>query len=147
MKDISNSDDIIDSRDVIERIEELESEIESLKEAEQEYIDEDANDETHVDYPQYRRIKNELGDLEEELKILTDFQDELEGYCEWKDGATLIRDDYFTEYSKELCIELGDIPKNLPYYIESNINWTGVAEDLQADYTSGEFDGVTYWAR
>lgn len=82
-----------------------------------------------------------------ELDKLCAFRDEFEGYCDWQDGVTLIRDSYFEEYAEELVKDIGDLPNDLPWYIESNINWKGVAEDVRMDYTSGEFGGVTYWAR
>lgn len=146
-KDISNSDNVIDSRDVIKRIEELEEEKE-------EFILNESQ--TPDDSPSWGELAEAQGDAEskwdetdegEELKVLKAFQDDLEGYGDYSSGETIIRDSYFTEYAKELCKEIGDIPDNLPDYIERNINWEGVAEDLQADYTSADFDGVEYWMR
>lgn len=136
-KEISNSDDVIDSRDVIERIDELQEERDNL-----EFMD---DEEKTLEERQEDWDDTEEG---EELKALKALQDEMEGYApDWSYGCTLIRDSYFTEYCKELVKDIGDLPKNLPGYIENNINWDGVAEDLQVDYTSGEFDGVTYWVR
>lgn len=122
-RDISNSDDVIDSRDVIARIEELHD---------------IATDET-LDQNERTHANNELG-------VLQAFADAAEGYAEdWQYGATLIRDSYFTDYAQELCEDIGDVPKDLPHYIE--IDWTATARNIQADYTSVEFDGVTYWVR
>ena len=113
---ISNSDDIIDSRQVIERIEELQG-LDALED-----------------------------DDKEELLALEELQSEAEGYSDdWKYGVTLIRDSYFTEYAEELCKDIGDIPKDIPHYIE--IDWEKTAANIQQDYTSVEFDGVTYWVR
>ena len=120
-REISNSDDVLDSRDIIERIEELYglATDESL----------DQNDRTHAN--------NELG-------VLQALQDEAEGYTpDWKYGCTLIRDTYFVEYCEELCKDIGDLPKDIPHYIE--IDWEKTAENIKIDYTSVEFDGVTYW--
>lgn len=147
-KDISNSDDVIDSRDVIKRIEELE-------EGRDEFILNEA--ETDDDSPSWSEVADSQSDAEsrwdetdegQELKALQAFADEFEGYCpDWKYGVTLVRESHWVEYCKELVKDTDGLPSDLPEYIENNINWDGVAEDLQVDYTSGEFDGVTYWAR
>lgn len=39
------------------------------------------------------------------------------------------------------------MPKELPWYIANHIDWDGVADELKADYTSIDYDGVTYWVR
>lgn len=122
-KEISNSDDVIDSRDVIERIEEL-----------HEIATDDAAD------------QDERTHANNELSVLQSLQEEAEGYApDWKHGCALIRDSYFTEYAEELCKDIGDLPKEIPHYIE--IDWEKTAKNIQVDYTSVEFDGVTYWVR
>jgi antirestriction protein len=111
---ISNSDDVIDSRDVIERIEELQ---------ETDDADEIA----------------ERGTLER-------LADEASGYAaDWTHGEVLIRETYFTEYCKEMLEDCGDLPENLPHYIE--IDWEATASNLRVDYTEVEFDGVAYLVR
>jgi len=42
--------------------------------------------------------------------------------------------------------DIGAIQKDAPWPC-GFIDWEGAAEALQQDYTAGEFDGVTYWAR
>ena len=112
----TNSDDVIDSRDILARIEELQGM--------------DAPDEEE----------------KEELAALESLQSEAEGYSDdWKHGASLVRDSYFTEYVEELCRDIGDMPAEIPHYIE--IDWEKTAANIQQDYTSIEFDGVTYWVR
>lgn len=131
---ISNDDDIIDSRDVIERIEELEAERADLFDGLSADLIEGA--------------ENEWSERDEakELAALKALQDEAEGYSpDWLHGAMLIRDSYFIDYTQELLQDIGDLPKNLPSYIA--IDWEQTAENIQIDYTSVEFDGVTYWVR
>jgi hypothetical protein len=152
---ISNSDDVIDSRDVIARIEEIESMIESpvcetcgctLTWNAGEYVYEGHTDECESDVdPDAGPDEDEL----EELKYLKALQDEAEGYSngDWKYGSTLIRDSYFVDYCKELVQDIGDMPKNIPAYIKNNIDWDGVADDLKVDYTEVDFDGVAYYIR
>ena len=133
--DISNSDDVIDSRDVIERIEELEAIVLPIHNVE---TGEDELDPSVTD--------DERKDATAELDALKTLADEAEGYCpDWKYGATLVRYSYFTEYARELLEDCGDLPKNLPSYIE--IDWDATARNIRQDYTSVEFDGVTYWVR
>ena len=130
MTDISKYDDVIDSRDVIERIEELEGEIEALVE----------NDVLTMDQ------QDELEELRTELTTLEDLQSECEDYCDdWQHGCTLISDSYFVEYCKEMLEDCGDLPRNLPPYIV--IDWTATANNIKVDYTEVDFDGVTYLVR
>jgi hypothetical protein len=87
--EITNNEDTIDSRAVIDRIDYLESERSGVDEAEA-LETWDASDEG------------------QELKALKALQDEAEGYSDWKDGATLIRDSYFEAYAEELASEISD---------------------------------------
>lgn len=123
---IDNSMNVIDSRDIIDRLEELESDY-SI------HIEEGGKDE-------------EFDDMDE-LVSLRKLLDEWSDNSEWQYGAFFVRDSYWTDYCEELVKDIGDIPDNLPGYIENNIDWDGVAEDLQADYSDYDFDGVTYWCR
>jgi hypothetical protein len=81
-----------------------------------------------------------------ELAALESLAEEAEGYADdWKYGAALIRESYWVEYVQELLEDIGDLPKDLPHYIE--IDWEKTARNIQVDYTSVDFDGVTYWVR
>ena len=99
-----------------------------------------------------KRIEELQGTEEEEekaeLAILEALAEEASGYSEdWQYGSQLIRDTYFTEYAQELCQDIGDIPKELPWYIADNIDWEGVAKAIKQDYTSVDFNGIEYWIR
>lgn len=196
MTDISNSDDTIDSREVEERIEELESEqdgyiedlesaIEALDDARYDWENSDPIDqhngvdpsgeladaiesaataligfwnmegeasegESTVDHAKrlleaFRAPADQfLGD--EELHALKAFRAEFDSYTEWKHGTQLIRDSYFKEYAQEFAEEIGAIGRNMAWPANC-IDWNRAACELQMDYTSGDFDGVTYWAR
>lgn len=118
--EITNSDDIIDSRDVIERIEDLESQgVETL-------LDEDE--------------QAELTTLRELAEKGADYS------SDWQYGSTLIRDSYFKEYAMELAEDIGAIDPNAAWP-NNCIDWDKAAWELKMDYTSIEFDGVTYWIR
>ena len=140
--EISNSQDVIDSRDVMERLEELQAERdELLNESEDE---EKTKDEIEEAKKALTEWDEENG---EELEALQKLEEEASGAADWQYGETLIRESYFTEYCEELCKDIGDIPKDLPWYIADNIDWDGVADAIKADYTEVDFDGVTYYMR
>ncbi len=90
-------------------------------------------------------------DLFDELKTLESLLSDLEGNGgdeQW-DGAwypgSLIRDSYFTEAMKELVSDIGDLPREVPAYLV--IDWEATANNLQTDYSSVDYEGVTYWYR
>jgi|SRR5687768_18306140 len=122
---ISNSDDVIDSRDVLERIEEL----------------------SHLEADESLE-----GDESEEYIALLKLQEEAEQYADdWLYGAQLIRDDYFTTHIEELINDCYEMPKEFKSgewpYRHITIDYEAAAEEAKQDYTSVEFDGVTYWVR
>jgi molecular chaperone DnaK (HSP70) len=147
--EISNTDDVIDSRDVIARIEELESEREDLQTALEDALESTTDEaETVID-----QAKVELGEWDdansEELKTLKALADEAEGYAsDWKHGEALIRDSHFEDYARELAEETGSLDSKIssqwPY---TCIDWEKAARELQYDYTSVDFGGVEYWVR
>lgn len=109
--------DVFDSRDVIERISELED--------------------------QEQRDEEETA----ELAILQAFADEAEGYAaDWQYGEGFIRDSYFKEYAQELADDIGAVDSDAAWP-NSYIDWDAAADALQMDYTSIELDGVTFWCR
>jgi hypothetical protein len=116
-KEINNYDDVIDSRDVIERVEELENSSEELN-------------------------TDELA----ELLTLQTLAEEASCSPDWKYGETLIRDSYFKEYAQELAEECGMVPDNLKWP-NTCIDWTQAAWELKQDYMSVDFDGEEYWIR
>ena len=151
--EISNSDDTIDSRDVIARIEELESERSDLSDALDEAVEASNTDETSDPEELQQAIDDAKHDLQEwdndnkaELDALKALADEAEGYAsDWNHGEQLIRESYFTEYAQQLCEDIGDVPRDLPHYIE--IDWEATARNIKQDYTEVEYDGVTYLIR
>lgn len=118
-------DNIIDSRDVIERLEELRSEHEDA-----------IADGSEADW---------LEDNEEELSNLAALEEEAENCSDWQHGAQLIADAYFEDYARDLVTDIGDMPRDLPLYLV--IDWAATADNIQEDYTSVDFGGETYWIR
>lgn len=171
-KEITNSKDIIDSRDIIARIGELE---ENLKDCYEQY-----KEKFEDDYEEYKNDFDEEGksplpivewldvnqlvimDFEDwlnseeaydeadkdeidEYKALLSLQEEASGSPGWKYGEGLIRDSYFTEYTEELLKDIGYIPNDFPYWIK--VDWEATAENVKQDYFGVDFDGVEYWIR
>ena len=124
--EINNSQEVIDSRDVIKRIEELEDLISNNKEL-----------------PKKKR--EDLTEEERELKVLNDLAEESNGSPDWECGETLIRESFFTEYVEEMLVDIGDLPKEIPHYIV--IDWEATAENIKTDYTTVDFDGIDYLIR
>lgn len=131
----SNTDDVIDSRDIIARIKDLQAEVEAW----------DARD-SGGKGAMVRLWAEENPDDAAELAALTALAEEAEGYADdWKHGTALIRDTYFTDYAMEMLSDVGDLPRELPGYIV--IDEEATARNIQVDYTAVDFDGVTYWVR
>ena len=131
---------VIDSRDVVERIDELESERNSLDERihAAESTEESANIEEEK-----AEWEAENADELEALKNLAKEGEEIAS--DWSYGETLIREDYFEEGVQQFVEDIGDLPGNLPSYIA--INWAETAENLRYDYSTVDFDGETYLIR
>lgn len=139
---------VFDSRDLIEYYDELKDTIlcdyNSFK-SEQDEDWEDIDDIDLVDDEYRNEVDN---DRIEEYKGLTDFIEELEEYSEdFEYGASIIHEDYWVEYYEELCKDIGEIPKDLPWYISNHIDWDGVASEITADYTQVEYEGDNYYIR
>lgn len=65
---------------------------------------------------------------------------------EFSFGATLIEDNEFEDYCRDLvndCYDLG----NVPTFIKDNINWSGIASDLSVDYSEVNYQGESYLVR
>ena len=163
--EISNTDNVIDSRDIIDRIEYLESEREALTDEvdkAQETLDdldsddfeevsafEAAEDEARRELATAQANVKDWDESDEgqELAKLKAFAEEAEGYAEdWRHGATLIHEDYFEDYARDLAAE-GDYDMKNEQWPYTCIDWTQAAEELKQDYTSVDFDGETYWVR
>jgi hypothetical protein len=139
--DIDNNQDVLDSRDINKRLEELEDAYSDWKkEQEREF------GKWQEDSPNDPVSDSDFEDWDE-LVSLRDLVEQCKDGGDWEYGESLIRDTYFTDYCHDMVEDIGDLPKDLPFYIENNIDWDGVAEDLKADYTEVDFDGVTYFLR
>lgn len=139
--ELNNSDDVIDIRDVIARFEELESEREDLESV----IADDESDDAQT------ALTNWDDEHFGELELLRGLLKDLESYGgdeEWRGNSyplQLIHPDYFTKYVRELLVDCGDIPADLPDYVE--IDWDATADNVRVNYSIVDVDGVEYFYR
>lgn len=120
MPTIRSYQDIIDVRDIIETVENHDPE-----------VDPEDNDDV-----------NELNAL---LSELAGYGGDEQWRGDWY-PMTLIRDSYFERYAQQLAEDIGAIPEGLSWPARC-IDWERAASELQMDYTTVEYDGVTYWYR
>jgi hypothetical protein len=165
MRDVSNSEDILDSRDVIARIEELREDLrldevegarEAVDEAKGEF--EAAEDDADRDTAQQAldAAEAELAEIlaagededdRTELAALEAFAKEGEDYSEdWPHGATIVRESYFVKYAEQFADDIGAVNSDASWPNDC-IDWDKAADELKADFTEIDFDGVTYLVR
>ena len=114
-RDIDNTQEILDSRDIQERIDELDG------------LSESRIEEYEV----------------EELKNLLSIKDAVGDDESWGFGIVFIRDSYFEEDAEEFAYDCMGIDRNgqMTMYVD----WARFAEDRKVDFQSIDFDGVEYW--
>jgi hypothetical protein len=140
LNDITNSADLIDVRDIIARVEDLEAERET-------YL---------AQYGESMGVRaehwSESTDEGAELNDLTNVLDALEGMGsdeQWRGvwyPVTLVRDSYFREYAQETAEDCGLITEGAGWP-NNCIDWDQAARELRMDYSAIEYGGVTYWTR
>jgi len=152
--EISNSDKVIDSRDVIARIAELEdyrdAAVEALDTARKNPDNTTEENEAEVwtaeDGTEYGWTVDWDEETEREYRMLKALEDEASGSPDWRHGETLIAEHYFEDYARELADDIGAIDKDAGWPMTC-IDWEQAADALKQDYTSVDFDGETYWIR
>ena len=170
--EINWGDDIIDSRDIISRYEELlieeeylEGVVEEAKEKVSEFLKEHGGEENLTE--DQRECLDDLDkELEEAEGNLIEFnssfeKDELETLKEvitqgesspdWSYGEQLIHEDYFTEYTEELVNDCWEMPKEFNEgkwpWNHMFMDWESAAEELKQDYFTIGVQGETYYIR
>lgn len=115
--------DIIDSRDIIARISELEDQRDAATEDEP-MPDDDAD----------------------ELARLTALAGDASGSPDWTHGEGLIADSHFEDYARELAEDIGAIKSNAGWPA-CHIDWPAAADALKQDYMSVTYGSTEYWIR
>lgn len=199
-----NSEDVLDIREVIERFEELEEELndhltteaEGRRSTLEDQLQEEMKielaelgNESDPDFDRWVEVKatfeNSLGATAKEYIDLGDFEpkitedwlagvyetaahvmnDEVTEYLNLKEllgdlagyggdeqwrgdwyPITLVRDDYFTKYAEQTAEDIGAISRDAAWPANC-IDWEEAASQLKQDYSTVDYDGVTYWYR
>ncbi len=130
VREISNTDNIIDSRDIIARIEYLRDEIESAE----------------IPPNEIGGPNDTMDEERTELASLEALADEASSSPDWEYGEALIADHYFVEYAQELASDCCEMPSEVkwPY---TCIDWDKAADELKYDYSAVDFGDHRYWIR
>ena len=123
----TNNDDTIDTRDIIEEIEELKAQIE-------EYEEENSEEKLEENYSYH--------DTQRELETLKELIDDIGENA--PAGVTLINEDYFEEFAEEFACDIGAIQRGTVWPANC-INWGQAADELQQDYTTVYYDGQAFY--
>ena len=142
MTEFSNRDDVIDIRDIIARIEALEPEVSTMVGVD--FEEEPARFAELVSQDE----RDEPVELQRWYSLMADLCGQ-GGDEHWRGDwypITLIKDDHFQAYAEELAEDCGMVSKDAKWPNDC-IDWAKAAYHLKMDYSSVEFDGVTYWVR
>lgn len=140
-----------DTRELAERLDELQSEFTTWKENlspeqiskikdKNENPDEEISDEEFIWEWQDEGAASD-GD---ELLQLIQLRDEIGS--PWNDGVYLISEDNFTEHAEQMAEDIGAIERSASWPC-NHIDWNRAAEDLKCDYSTVDYDGETYYYR
>lgn len=165
MKTLNWTDSTIDSRDIIERYENLKGDydtlLDALEEAHSNHRFHNNSDESSLakceaveeclnhaqeDLYQFNQSfeKDEMDTLAEIIKQGEDSPD-------WSYGSTLINSDYFTDYTEELINDCYELPKELTSgkwpYCHIKIDYEGAAHQLKNDYFTIDIEDQTFYIR
>lgn len=171
MKTISNTDNVIDSRDIIKQIDELTGDFQALVDdieaAETDEEREMAFDDLATWLIGHTEIVPDLEALDgitfddvsdwaesddaHELKALLALADEADCSPDWSYGETLIHEDYFTDYIEKLINDCYELPKEFNSgdwpWRHMTLDYEAAADEAKQDYMEVNFDGATYYIR
>lgn len=139
------TNDVFDSRDLIEYQEHLQEELielwnDVMPEGEEVENFQDIDIANDIFYHAHQ---NEI----EHLEDISNFISELESSSDFTYGEAIIHESYFVDYCKEFVEDVGYIPNDLPSWIESHIDWDGVSDEIMKDYIEGSFEGNSYFIK
>ena len=136
-----------DTRDLAEKREEFQTD---LVNSFNDYFDTELEDFedliSYIDNSEDKDVQEWKEDNSDDFDHIEEIDYIEDNVSEFSFGETLIPNDDFTEYCKDMaedCYDLG----NVPGFIKDNINWDGVASDLSVDYSEIEYQGKTYLYR
>ena len=138
---------MIDTRDLVEKREELQT---SLVNSFNEYFETKIGDFDelikHIDNSDNEDVEEWRDDKVYDFEHIDEINELEDEITEFPFGETLIPNDDFTEYCKDMAEDCYNL-KDVPDFIKYNINWNGVASDLEVGYSSVTYQGKTYLYR
>lgn len=146
MTTVDNSQDTLNSKDIVARFDELQYAKDEIDELKEKSKDELLTEQEQLD------LESWLEEFDEdEYEILQEVVAEGENTSNWVHGAILIHEDYFVEWTKQIIRDTCEL--QLPEQFNSGewpwrhitIDYEEAAEELLLDYFDIDFDGVTYY--
>lgn len=132
-----------DSRDLFEEREDLKATIlADFNEMFSEYETDDFDD-ILFEEEEILSWKEDWVDELEKIEAIDTLEREVGSEFEY--GVTLIPLEDFTDYVKEMLVDCGDLPSNIPSYI--SIDWEDTANNIKVDYSEVEYLGTDYLFR
>lgn len=130
--------DVIDSRDVIKRLEIYRAAVEAMGV--------NPDDVVNGDWPECAEDDSDEAATVEEFVALHELEQQAKDCSDWDFGSTLVADSHFEDFARNEAEELGLIKEDAewPY---NHIDWDAAATSLKSDYTSVTFKGDTYLVR
>ncbi len=147
----NGNDDILDSRDLYMRQDELETLESDRDDATAEYEealenfenDEGTQEAVTLALENLKSAQDAFTDIErEELDILRAAEKEIDGYMH---GVTLIHDSYFKNYARDYARDVTGYTTDDNAWPLNCIDWDAAAEQLQSDFTEIMINGETYY--
>lgn len=146
---VTPNDSRIDSRDVVERVSEINDEIEALDERTEAIVTREHRAPSPSDDAElFADISAEREELSEELASLNRLLEQIRDYGEdsAEHGVFLIADSDFEDYAREFAEDIGAIDDDARWPATC-IDWAQATRELQMDYTAIEWEGVTFYLR
>lgn len=110
--------------------------IDTLTDERDDLEDQDADDDDN---------DGEIEVLNEQIKMLKEFLEELQANSsDWR-HETVIADDHFVAYAQDIADELSDA--DFMQWPFDCIDWEKAADRLKEDYNSADLDGEEFWIR
>lgn len=138
---------MIDTRDLAEKREELQT---NLVDSFNNYFDTEIEDfdelTKHIDNSEDEDVQEWRQENDNDFDHIEEIDYVEDNVSEFPFGETLIHNDDFTEYCKDMvedCYNLKDVPD----FIKNNINWEGVASDLEVGYRNVTYQGESFLVR
>lgn len=144
MRDFDQYSDVIDSRDVIARLDELEEHLVAVHE------EETGQGGNSRDFEGWLQEAKWRPDVEEYLELRS-LEAEASSSPDWQYGEQLINEEYFTRYIKELIEDCYQMPEELHSggwpWSHMTLDYEAAAEEAKHDYTEVAYFGQAFLIR